>query len=68
METNDQHHRDTVTSIDGNLHVYELTHPTDHTKNGQVKFFRDTDPREADLRASAVARREGCGLRRKAIF
>lgn len=52
----------------GDLHVYELRHPSDHTKNGQVRIFRDTCPQSADERARKLARREGCGVARKAVL
>lgn len=55
-------------STKGDLFVYELTHPTDHTRNGQVRAFRDESRESADLRARRVARDTGCGLRRKGVF
>ena len=63
-----EHHRNIPMTTEGNLHVYELRHPTDTTKNGEVKCFRDNDPASADRRASMVARREGCTLIRKAVI
>lgn len=55
-------------TTDGDLHIYELRHPSDHTKNGLVKVFRDSDPDNADERARKLASREGCGLVRKAVI
>jgi hypothetical protein len=55
-------------TTDGDLHIYELRHPSDHTKNGLVKAFRDPDPDSADERARKFAARENCGLVRKAVL
>jgi len=55
-------------TTEGDLHIYELRHPSDHTKNGQVKVFRDPDPDNADERARKFAARENCGLVRKAVI
>ena len=55
-------------TTDGDLHIYELRHATDTTKNGLVKVFRDSDPDNADERARKFAARENCGLVRKAVI
>jgi len=55
-------------SLDGDLHIFALTHPTDSTKNGQIRLFRDDDPQSADDRARRLAGREGCGVIRKAVL
>jgi hypothetical protein len=55
-------------TTEGYLHVYELRHPSDSTKNGLVKVFRDTCPDSADERARKYAARENCGLVRKAVI
>lgn len=58
----------TELSTKGDLFVYELTNPNDHTLNGQVRVFRDESRESADTRARKLAARERCGLRRKAVI
>ena len=55
-------------STKGDLFVYELIKPNDSTVDGQVRVFRDEDRDSADLRARKLARRECCGVRRKAVL
>lgn len=60
--------REIELSVKGDLFLYELVDPKDETRDGEVRSFRDETQESADLRARALARRERCGIRRKAVF
>jgi hypothetical protein len=47
-------------STEGRLFVYQMQHPSDHTKHGETITFRDSDKDSADVRAIKKSKQYGC--------